>query len=470
VTGAPAAIEAMRRPLHELPSVLSLPALEGAGFDAEVRPPGSKSLTNRAMLLAALARGRSTVRGGLRDGDDAVQMLAALRTLGATITERDDAVEVDGVDGRWRVPDGGVTLGLNNAGTATRFLAGATLLAPAPVTIDGNARMRQRPIGELGDILERLGCTVEYLGEPGCPPLRITPPLENARSASAVEVGATKSGQFLSALLLAGPWLPGGITLRLTAGATSASYVSMTLGLLTRLGAEVRTSDDLRVLRVGPPDGGRGLAAFDHEIEPDASGATYFWAAAAIVPGGRCRVPGLDEASLQGDAAFPETLARMGVRVVRHGAPDASIGTVGPRALRPILADMSDMPDAAMTLAAVAAFAGGTSILRGLGTLRVKESDRIDAMRTELAKIGVEVRSPVAGDPDAMTITPPTGGLDLSDAAPPVVFDTYDDHRIAMSLAIVSLRRPNVSVRDPACVGKTYPGFWRDLASLHGHA
>jgi 3-phosphoshikimate 1-carboxyvinyltransferase len=243
----------------------------------------------------------------------------------------------------------------------------------------------------------------------------------------------------------------------------------MTLGLLARVGASVRSSEDLHVIRVGPAPStddhapSRGLNAFDYSVEPDATGATYFWAGAGIVPGARCRVLGLDEASLQGDARFPEVLGLMGVKV-SHGP--GWIQTVGPPSLKPILADMSEMPDAAMTLAAVACFASGTSILRGLRTLHVKECDRIAAMYTELTRLGVTVQTPVQGDPDAMTITPPPGGLDCSPSAPPITFETYNDHRMAMALALIGLRRPNISIKDPACVGKTYPTFWKDFAKL----
>jgi 3-phosphoshikimate 1-carboxyvinyltransferase len=218
------------------------------------------------------------------------------------------------------------------------------------------------------------------------------------------------------------------------------------------------------VLRLGPQAG--GLEAFEFEVEPDATGATYFWAGAAVSPQGRCRVLGLGDGSLQGDSGFPEVLGRMGAGVARGGEP-AGIEVTGARRLRPILADMSGMPDAAMTLAAAACFAEGTSILRGLKTLRIKESDRIAAVKAELTKLGVQVQTPVQGDADAMTITPPAGGVDCSKGAAPVVFDTYEDHRMAMSLALIGLRRPNVGIRNPACVGKTYPGFWQDFARFY---
>lgn len=437
------------------------------GFGIEVTPPGSKSLTNRALLLAALARGRSTLRGALTEADDARRMMAALRRLGAGVEASMGQVRVEGVGGRWRVGAEGVALDLGNAGTATRFLAAAALLSPGPVVIDGNARMRQRPIDELVESLERLGASVEYLGSAGNPPVRIVAPTDPARSPADAHFEATRSSQFISALLLVAPWLPRGLTVRLLGGVTSASYIDMTVRLLDRLGASVRTSADMRVIRVGPARGrapGDGLAPFEHDIEPDASGATYFWAAAAMSPGSTCRVRGLDARSIQGDARFPRLLGEAGAQV-REGDGWIEVRGAG---LAPIVADMADMPDATMTMAAVAALAEGSSVLRGVRTLRVKETDRIEALRTELGRIGVGVECPLDGDEGAMRITPPAGGIDRSGAAPAVVFDTYDDHRMAMSLALIGLVRPNVFIRDPGCVAKTYPGFWADLAGVYG--
>ncbi len=478
----------LRLPLDELPDPLPLPALaSGRGqrpiFFARIHPPGSKSLTNRALLLAALADGVSTLHRPLLEAEDARVMVEALGALGALITRSGEAVTVRGVDGAWRPAPGTteVMLNLGNAGTATRFLAAAALLSPVPVVVDGSPRMRERPIGELGEALGRLGASVEYLGTPGCPPLRIRPVGSGAVSGARPAVlrfPTTASSQFISALLLAAPWLPGGLTVELEGRITSRSYIAMTVGLLDQLGATVRTSDDLRVLRVGPPAGDAegigppkpGLRGFDYRIEPDASGATCFWAAAALFPGATCRIVGIETRSLQGDAGFPEVLSRMGGTVLASepGGGGPSLGFRGGTTLAPVMADMSDMPDAALALAVVAAFASGRSILRGLGTLRVKESDRIAALQTQLAKIDVRVETDVLGDPETVTVTPPAGGVDCSAGAPPVEFDTYDDHRMAMALALIGLRRPGVSIRDPGCVGKTYPTFWADWAALHG--
>jgi 3-phosphoshikimate 1-carboxyvinyltransferase len=461
----------------ELPSLLRIPTWRELGTDrasrvVDVRPPGSKSLTNRAVLLAALASGESTLVSPLLDADDAAQMLRAVEKLGAHVSILGDRLTIRGVGGSWKpaAADREVSLHLNNAGTAVRFLAGAAILSPVPVIIDGNERMRRRPIGELVAMLRAIGCGAECLGEaPDCPPVRISPLPSTAAAAATVTVGATLSSQFVSALALAAPFLPRGLTILYAEPPTSESYVQMTLGLLSRLGVTTRTSSDGRVLRVSGLEEHGCLAGFRYEVEPDASGATYFWAAGALAePSGlRCRVRGLDEHSLQGDAAFPELLRRMGAEVTTGSdASSAFIETSGATRLEPVLADMSDMPDAAMSLASVACFASGTSVIRGLKTLRVKETDRIAAMQTELGKIGVRVATDVSGDPDAITITPPPGGVDCSDAAARVEFDTYDDHRMAMSLSLIGLRRPNTFVRHPACVAKTYPGYWREFERL----
>lgn len=489
-------------PLDRLPDPLPIMPVSGP-FDAAIRPPGSKSLTNRMLLLAGLAEGESVLRGALADADDAERMIDALERLGARV-RREGAggcdLRVRGVGGRWRVGGAGAALNLNNAGTATRFLCAAALLADGPVTIDGNARMRHRPIGELVAALERLGARAEYLGRPACPPVRITPP-ERLPVAPSVELPTTLSSQFISALLLVGPWVEGGLTVRLTGPATSASYIEMTLGLLERLGASAWSAAELRVLRAGAGDararaGRAGIDPFDAHVEPDASGATYFWAAAAMVPGARCLVEGIGRDSLQGDAQFPRVLARMGAVV--DGADARGIAVRGPQTLRGIEADLSDMPDAAMTLAAAACVARGPTTIRGVRTLRVKETDRIAALQTELAKVGARVD---AVDADTIRVTPPDAGVQAGAVASPgagsgstggprgavggaeggaspggphagggvarVEFDTYDDHRMAMALALIGLRRANVHVRNPACVAKTYPTFWRDWARLH---
>ncbi len=452
-----------------LPDPLEVEPLPGP-VRASIRPPGSKSMTNRAVLLAALARGESLITGALTDADDAERMLSAVEALGAQVDRSGGELRITGVDARWATGGRAVRLDLNNAGTAVRFLTAASVLADAPVTIDGNERMRERPIGELVSALRGLGVSVAYGGREGCPPVTVTPG-DLGWLGEDLELGVTSSGQFISALLMLGGCLPRGLTLRLRAPATSASYVRMTLEMLSRVGASVRTSADMRVMRVGPSSWdrrseARAFDAFRMQIEPDASGATYFWGAAALCAGTRVRVEGLGVSSVQGDTAFCDVLARMGAIVRTVGDNDDAFEVEGGERLLPVLADMGDMPDAAVTLAVLCAFADGASVLRGVRTLRVKECDRIAALAAELGKIGVQVEADAAGDPDAMTIVPPSGGIDCSATAPRVAFDTYGDHRMAMALALVGLRRPHVLIRDPACVGKTYPSFWQDLERL----
>lgn len=466
-------LDALADPLRIVPP-MSVRERGEAGVDVSVRPPGSKSLTNRLLLLAGLCAGESVLRRPLTEADDARRMLAALEQLGCAVERSDDGqtVRVTGVGGRWRVARGDSTINLNNAGTATRFLAAASLLADGPITIDGNERMRARPIGELGEALRTLGATVEHLGGAGCPPMRVTPPAGNVPAVSTIEFGATQSSQFISALLLAAPFLPDGLTVKLVGEPTSASYVRMTVNLLDALGASLKLSADGRVIRVGP-----GLDAFDVDVEPDASGSTYFLAAGALLREGTVRVRGFTAPSegrepLQGDALFADELAGLGCRVSHVNEtivvrPPEGVSDKRSAWFRPVMTDLKDMPDAAMTLAVCCCFASGTSILRGVKTLRVKECDRIAALKSELGKIGVEVIDNLNGDPDAMSITPPGDGIDLSPDAPAVEMETFDDHRMAMSLALVGLRRHNVLIKDPGCVAKTYPGYWAEFSTLY---
>ncbi|TVQ78743.1 MAG: 3-phosphoshikimate 1-carboxyvinyltransferase [Phycisphaeraceae bacterium] len=459
----------LEAPLHELPDPLPLEVVTpGVRCCIGVRPPGSKSLTNRALLLAALAEGESVLGHALTDADDARRMIEALSALGVSVEEPSPGrLLVLGVGGRF--PRGG-KLFLNNAGTATRFLTAAACLCAEPVVIDGNDRMRERPIGELLDLLRRLDIVIDELGEPGRVPVRVHP---RRPAGGVLEVGPTLSSQYISALMMIAPWLRDGLTLRFTAPPTSPSYICMTAGLLRVVGATVETTGDpLEAVRIEPGDlpgrtpGAGGLAGFAYSVEPDASGATYLLGACALLPGATVRIVGLGARSLQGDAKFGGVLEDMGVPVRYE---EDTITCAGPMRLEPVDADLSSMPDAAMTLASLAAFADGVTTIRGLKTLRVKETDRIAAMQTELGKVGVRVEVFADGDDESITITPPENGIDCSAEAPRVVFDTYDDHRMAMSLALIGLRRPNVLIADPGCVAKTYPSFWSDFAQLYRH-
>lgn len=414
-----------------------------------------------------MAPGVSTVRRPLLEADDAQRMMTALRTLGAAIELDGDTLRITGVDGHWTAP-AGTTVDLHHSGTATRFLTAAAVLGAGPITITGSARIQERPIDELTDALVQLGCGVESHGRKGCPPITVVPPLEMPTQSPIIEIGKTKSSQYISALLLIGTRLPAGITLRLTEEITSPSYIRMTIDQLDAIGVRVQASEDLKVIRVHP-----GLDAFSLDIEPDASTAGYWWAAGALLPEATLRVEGIGvpgigsglRDSLQGDACVPLLLEQMGCTITTRTLKGITSTACRPDgALRGIMCDMSSMPDAVMTIAAVASFAQGTTVIRGVRTLRDKECDRVQALVTELGKVGVKVQDDLGGDPDALSITPPQGGVVCGEDAPAVVFETYDDHRMAMALGLVALRRGNCSVVDPACVVKSEPGFWRTLA------
>lgn len=444
------AVTILRRPLRSLPDPLPIKPLAGP-FDARIRPPGSKSITNRAILLGALADGESRLTHALTDAEDARAMLDAVRALGAAVSVKDDTVTIQGVAGRWRAMDG-VGLNLANSGTSMRFLAASCLLADGPVTLDGDARMRERPIDQLAGALVSLGARVEFLAAPGCPPVRITPPGALPRRAQ-VEFDSPRSGQFISAMIHIAPFLPDGLGIRIRGEVTTPPYIRMSLALLGEQVRGIRASDTLDDILIPHAP----LRAFEKAIEPDASGAAPFLCAAALQPGARVTIEGLPRGSLQGDAAFADVLARMGASVERAGD---GLALTGPDRLRAIEADLAPMPDCAMALAALCAFADGPSVIRGLRTLRDKECDRIAATCEGLRAVGARCDSP---DGESLRISPVP-----EDRRPgPVALPTFGDHRMAMAFALLALRRPGVSLRDPACIAKTYPSFFADLARLY---
>lgn len=457
----------LRRPLRELPDPLPLaPLPPGARFDVAITPPGSKSITSRALLLAALATGESTLRGALTDADDARAMIRSLRALGATIDadERTSAVRVRGGAGRFAPPGPSeARLDAGDSGVTARFLTAAAVLAARPVVVDGSARMRERPIRELTDALEALGARIDWLGRDGFPPLCISPIGAPGPRTNQVSLARTASGQYLSALLLIAPFLPGGLRLRVTGEVTSAPYVVMTLRMLRQVGVGVAWSEGCNDMHVEPL-GAPGLRAFTLDVEPDASGAGPFWCAAALTPGARIVVPGLSALSAQGDVGVAHALERAGAR---PGVASDSIAVVGgPGAPHALDEDLRDIPDAAMALGALCCFADGPSTLRGLHTLRVKETDRLEALRAELGRVGARVEIIGAPGEEGLRIAPiPAPGPGAP--AQPIVCETYNDHRMAMAMALVAMRVPGVAIRSPACVGKTYPGFWRAWGALY---
>lgn len=418
-------------------------------FDGVITPPGSKSLTNRALVLAALARGTSTLRNVLFADDTAV-MIDGLRQLGfeLEVDEASSSIRVMGTSGR--VPAGSARLMCGNSGTTIRFLTALCALGKGSYELDGIARMRQRPIGQLVEMLKNLGVRVEYLLENGFPPICIK---ADTLPGGRVRFGASLSSQYLSAVLQVAPYARHEVRVDLEPNQTSWPYVEMTMRLMDYFGVTpelVRdpvTGEPRQIII--PPDCYR---ACDYAIEPDASNASYFLAAAAINPGSRVTIPGLGRSSLQGDVAFAEVLKKMGAGVE---ISENSMVVQGADRLEGIDMDMSAIPDTAQTLAVVALFANGPTVLRGLHTLRVKETDRIAALANELSKLGAHVE---AGK-DRLTVHPPR-------QLTPAAIDTYDDHRMAMSFAVAGTRMTGVTINDPRCVEKTYPRFFDDLSRL----
>ncbi len=450
-------------PTPPLADPLSIHPLAGP-FDVSLRPPGSKSLTNRALLLASLARGACVVEHPLF-ADDTRVMLTALAQLGHRV-EVDEAGGRVVVMGRGPATGGGtpITLHLGNAGTAVRFLTAALSLSEhehtQDIIIDGVPRMRQRPIAELVDPLRRLGAQIQYLKVEGFPPLRITP----ARlRGGMLDMRPTLSSQYISALLMIGPRMPEGLVLQFDGPITSRPYVAMTLDLMHHFGAYADVADDgsrVRVPGSNHPDQ-PGYRATHYHVEPDASSATYFLAAAAITPGSRVTIEGLGTSSLQGDAAFAHVLGGMGA-VVEQTADRTTLAAPPDGRLHPVDVDLNAMPDPAQTLAVVALFAEpgeGPTVMRNIGNLRVKETDRIAALYNELSKLGATVT--ITGND--MSIQPPQK-IKRGD----VKIDTYDDHRMAMAFTLAGLRRAGVLIRDPGCVAKTFPTYFQMIDRLRG--
>jgi len=408
-----------------------------------VRLPGSKSISNRALLLAALAEG-STELTRLLDADDTRVMVDALRALGVAIERDGEAARIAGCSGRF--PARSADLFLGNAGTATRSLTAALAFAGGSYRIDGVARMRERPIGDLVTALNALGARIGYEGAAGYPPLRIEPAQQLLRDEVAIR--GDVSSQFLSGLLMAAPLVAphDGLRVQVAGNLISQPYVAMTVAMMKRFGVDVRRTGDTFVV---PRAGYRSPGAL--AVEGDASSASYFLAL-GLLAGGPVRVVGVGRDSVQGDIAFADLLQAMGARIER-GADwiEARAGD----GVRAVDWDCTSIPDAAMTAAVLALFAPGRTTLRGIGSWRVKETDRIAAMAIELGRLGATVE---AGS-DRITVCGPV-------AVREATVDTYDDHRMAMCLALAATGGVPVHIRDPHCVSKTFPRFFAELALL----
>jgi len=425
------------------PAVLTVDPIRRAA--GTVRMPGSKSISNRVLLLSALAEG-STLLIDLLDADDTRVMRAAMTALGVTLAAADDGLRIDGCAGRFPAREARLFLG--NAGTAFRSLTAALAFADGRYELDGVARMRERPIGDLVDALNDLGAQIRYVDRAGFPPLLIEP--VRSISAAGVAVRGDVSSQFLSGLLMAAPMVapPGGLRIAVQGTLISRPYVKMTVALMQRFGIAVREEGGEFVVPAGVY---RSPGRF--VVEGDASGASYFLALGAIA-GGPVRVEGVGRDSVQGDVRFADALAAMGARIEVGGHHISAAAPAGGR-LRGIDADFNHIPDAAMTIAIAALFADGPSTLRNIGSWRVKETDRIAAMTTELRKLGADVEEGA----DWLRVTPPGTWREAT-------IDTYDDHRMAMCFALAAVAGLPVHIRDPKCVAKTFPDYFDRLAAL----
>lgn len=432
---------------------LDLPAIKSV--EGVVRLPGSKSISNRILLLAALANGVTHIRN-LLVSDDTARMLDALQALGVTIVQiNENDCRVQGIGGQspLHFPVNEVDLFLGNAGTVFRPLTAILALAQGRYRLSGESRMHERPIGDLVDALRQVGADITYLGEEGFPPLQIQP----ARiRVNAITVRGDVSSQFLTGLLMALPLLAPTADetpmITVTGELISRPYIELTIGLMGRFGVHVEHEGWRHFML---PGGQRYSSPGEIFVEGDASSASYFLAAGAVGTG-PVRVEGIGHGSLQGDVRFAEALEKMGARITRG---DSWIEAAAPEYgnLRAIDLDCNHIPDAAMTLAVVALFAKGITTLRNIASWRVKETDRLAAMAQELRKFGAAVEE----GPDFLRITPPPDG----NLAAHAVVDTYDDHRMAMCFSLVSLGVP-LRINDPGCVTKTFPDYFEKFATI----
>ena len=410
--------------------------------DTSVAVPGSKSDTNRALVIAALADGPTCLQKALFS-DDTRYMSEALRRLGFAV-EANHTARTFRVEGRnGRIPADSGDLFVGNAGTAMRFLTAFAALGNGRYRIDGVDRMRERPIQPLLDGLSNLGVEAVSEQSNGCPPVVV--------SSSGLTGGHTRmaghlSSQFFSALMLIAPYTKDGVTIDVEGEMVSRLFLDMTVTVMGRFG--VRVSHD-NYQRIHIP-GQQSYRAMTYHIEPDASAASYFFAAAAIT-GGKIRVEGLGKECAQGDLTFVDVLEKMGCRVNRE---EHATEVIGPGRLKGIDIDLSAISDTALTLAAIAPFADGPVTIRGLAHTRGQETDRIAAPTTELRRLDIEVEE----HPDYMVIHPGTPKA--------TAIETYDDHRMAMSFALVGLRIPGIKILDPACTAKTFPDYFIRLDAL----
>jgi 3-phosphoshikimate 1-carboxyvinyltransferase len=408
--------------------------------EATLTLPGSKSYTHRALMAAALASGVSTITNALA-AEDTELTARALAQLGAGIDWQGTTIRVTGKGGRWQPVTEPLYLG--NSGTSMRFLTALVALGEGGYRLTGTSRLCRRPLGELLAALKEIGVKAVSEKGDGCPPVRVNGGLTGGKA----HLSGGTSSQYLSALLFIGPLAPQGLEIEVTGELVSRPYVDLTLEVLSDFGISFYR-EGYRYFQL---PGGQCYLPQDYEIEADASSASYFWAAAALT-GGRVTITNLTLASSQGDAAFPKVLERLGCAIESSAAGLTVRG--GP--LKGITVDMAAMPDLVPTLAVLAAFARGDTVITGVAHLRHKESDRLAAVAAELGKMGLEARETA-------------DGLIVSGGQPRgAVIETYDDHRIAMSFTVAGLKVPGLAVTDPDCVAKSFPEFWEFFDRLSG--
>jgi len=407
-------------------------------IEAKVTVPGSKSITNRALIIAALASGTTTLINPLFS-EDTLVLINALNALGVSIEKKDKNLIIQGIKGQFEAYSNPINL--NNSGTSIRFLTAALTLGQGSYTLDGNERMRQRPIGDLIDALQKIGISIKYLEKENYPPIELQ---ANGFPGGAINVDSSISSQYLSALLLVSPYGKERVTIGLNKKTVSRPYINMTVDMMESFGVTMMNSPDS--FNIGP----QIYQGIDYEIEPDASNASYFFAAAAIT-GGNVLVPGLFFDSIQGDTRFVSILGKMGAGVTET---DEGILVQG-KELHGISVDMNAMPDMVQTLACTAVFADSPTTIINVGNLVYKETDRLSAIYNELTQLGVKVERLEEG----LKIHP---GLKQGGK-----IKTYDDHRMAMSFSLLGLKQEGIEILDPECVNKTCPDYFEILNQLY---
>ena len=420
----------------------SIQPIESCGpLDATVSVPGSKSITNRALVCAALAKGESVLKGALKS-DDTLAMIQGLQKLGLEVTAdwESETVCVKGCEGA--IPAKEASVFVDGSGTTMRFLTAVCCLGRGSFELQGNQRMSERPVGDLVSALQQLGCEISATGD-GFPPVRIQ---ADGLKKGSTSIAGNLSSQFLSGLLMAAPCATGPIEIQIDGKLVSVPFVKMTLELMESFGVNVSVNESFTNFVVEP----QSYKAIEYQIEPDATAASYFWGAAAV-SGGSVTVCNLNRNSIQGDFQLVEVLRKMGCKTIES---EQGMTVIGP-ALHSVDVDMGDFSDTVQTAAVVALFVKGTTTIRGIAHNRLKESDRIGDLARELRRVGADVTEL----DDGLRIQPkPLNGAEV---------ETYNDHRMAMSMSLVGLRQSGIVIKDPGCVAKTFPDFFGVFESLY---